>query len=162
MKYHVCAKIRDLSHVFIFLSLSLNIRRVFSSNTMATLFSPRLIFGATLISHSVPFLCHRFVFVLFLSFFDILLYSEVMQYDCIQEFVIGGNAYVLLCRFLQTLTPCNLIALSHLKAVQVCKTWLSAVSSKNACLFFNNKPVKFYLLLNVSCIRFVSISLLKR
>ena len=152
MKYHVCAKIWDLSHVFIFLSLSLNIRRVFSSNTMATLFSPSLFFGVKLIGRSVPFLCHRFVFVLFLSFFDILLYSEV----------IGGNTYVLLCRFLQTLTPCNLIAVSHLKAVQVCETWLSAVSSKNACLFFNIEPVKFCLPLNVSCIRFLSISLLKR
>ena len=36
--------------------------------------------------------------------------------------VIGGNAYFLLCRFLQTFTPCNFIAVSHLKAVQVCKT----------------------------------------
>ena len=68
-------------------SLSLNIGRVFSSNTMATLFSLSLFFGANLIGRSVPFLRHCFVFVLFLSFFDILLYSEIMQYDCIQEFV---------------------------------------------------------------------------
>ena len=68
-------------------SLSLNIGRVFSSNTMATLFSLSLFFGTNLIGRSVPFLRHRFVFVLFLSFFDILLYSEIMQYDCIQEFV---------------------------------------------------------------------------
>ena len=115
-------------HVFIFLSLSLNIRRVCSSNTMATLFSLSLFFGVKLIGRSVPFLRHRFVFVLFLSFFDILLYSEVMQYGCIQEFVVGGNAYFLLCRFLQTFTPFNFIAVSHLKAVQVCETWLSTVS----------------------------------
>lgn len=89
---------------------------------MATLFSLSLFFGAKLMGCSVPFLRHRFVFVLFLSFFDILLYSEVMQYDSIQEFEIGGNAYVLFCRFLQTLTPCNFIAVSHLKAVQVSET----------------------------------------
>ena len=89
---------------------------------MATLFSLSLFFGVQLIGLSIPFLRHRFVFVLFLSFFDILLYSEVMQYDCIQEFVVGGNAYVLHCRFLQTLTPCSFIAVSHLKAVQECET----------------------------------------
>ena len=117
-----------------FYQLSLDIRKVFSSNTMATL---SLFFGVKLIGRSVPFLRHRFVVVLFLSFFDILLYSEVMQYDCIQEFVVGGNAYFLLCRFLQTFTPFNFIGVSHLKAVQVCETWLSAVSSKNTCLFFS-------------------------
>ena len=134
-----------------FYQLSLDIRKVFSSNTMATL---SLFFGVKLIGRSVPFLRHRFVVVLFLSFFDILLYSEVMQYDCIQEFVVGGNAYFLLCRFLQTFTLESSASMRNMTECRVFKKYLP--------FFFNNEPVKFYLPLNVSCIRFLSISLLKR